>query len=86
MVPILLYHNGIKIFFIFYKVRHTFQYFYDNFVIEVIKMEYTLNLSQEIAEIYNLSAKQLNVSIETVLEEALVYYIGTCLKEKKPLN
>ena len=49
-------------------------------------MEYTLNLSQEIAEIYNLSAKQLNVSVETVLQEALVYYIGTCLKEKKALN
>ena len=49
-------------------------------------MEYTLNLSQEIAEIYNLSAKQLNVSVETVLEEALAYYIGTCLKEKKTLN
>ena len=49
-------------------------------------MKYTLNLSQEIAEIYDLSAKQLNVSIETALQEALVYYIGTCLKEKKTLN
>lgn len=49
-------------------------------------MKYTISLPQEVAEIYNLSAKQLNVSVETVLEEALVYYIGTCLKEKKTLN
>ena len=49
-------------------------------------MEYKINLSKDVAEIYELSAKQLNVDVETVLQEALVYYIGTCLKEKKTLN
>lgn len=49
-------------------------------------MKYNITLSKEIAEIYNLSANYLDVSIESVLQEALTNYISICLKEKKTLN
>ena len=49
-------------------------------------MKYTISLPQEIAEIYNLSAKELKTTTEDVIQNALINYIGVCLKEKKALN
>lgn len=49
-------------------------------------MEYKISLPQEIAEIYNLSAKELKTTTEDVIQNALINYIGVCLKEKKTLN
>lgn len=49
-------------------------------------MNYNVILSKEIAEIYNLSANYLEVSVESVLQDALTNYISICLKEKKALN
>lgn len=42
-------------------------------------MEYIIKLPVEIAEVYRLSAIYLNKTIEEILQEALINYIGTCL-------
>ena len=49
-------------------------------------MKYTITLPQEVAEIYNLSAKELKTTTKDVIQNALINYIGVCLKEKKTLN
>ena len=41
-------------------------------------MEYTIKLHEEFANIYEEAAKHANMSVEEMLEEALMNYICIC--------
>lgn len=41
-------------------------------------MKYTISLPQEVAEIYNLSAKEVKTTPEDVMQNALINYILVC--------
>lgn len=68
------------------KIQQIIRFISVKIVVEVIYMKYTITLPQEVAEIYNLSAKELKTTTKDVIQNALINYIGVCLKEKKTLN